>query len=572
MTADLPTDASLLLPADADWLQWLDRPPLDATTALAGHVALVLVWRSASPHGTAALVEVAAVAAELAAEPVAALTLHVPFDDAERDPARLRRALAAAPLPLPSATVTKRSALRRLGVGALPTLLLVDATGRVVSRAVGVPRRARLREAVVALLDAARAAGRAALSSFAAHASPAAPRLLPSAIAAVGDELWVASVAGRRVLRCTADGRVTGVVGGAWGAQDGGAEQATFAAPSACCVHDGFLVVADAGTHTLRAIDRQRLEVTTWCGTGRVSGDAVGGAYGRDQGLSSPSGVASRDGGLYLSQAGTDQVWQVDPMTGAALAWFGAGAGEHVGPPLREPRGLAFVGDTLWLCEAGSGELTAIDLAHLRSDPGLIGLSRPVAVVAHGEQLLVAAAAQPAVLQFDPRGFVQKVLFDASHGLVEPVGLACTGDRLFVADAGADRLWTADLAAARPQLEALELVGLPPPIAAPGLAQLAAPLVLRADSDVTVAVPVAGLAEGAEVAVHVVDEAAPTLAAPRHAVATVVEGEVAVVVPAASPAAGAWRLCVEGGERRRFVVPVRLSVDGAMMARLRPAT
>lgn len=562
---------------------WPDRPPLLPVTAFAGHVVVVLFWRHDCVLSRAALLEAAlAVAGRGDDEAAAIVAVHVGrAHGAHRH--GIRRALEELPVPVTVACV----AADDIGVvGQLPTLALVDARGAERARAVGVPRRRRLRDAVTMLLREARDNGNGALLPF-VPVRAAAPTdavdagraaVAPRAICADGEFVWVACARRRQVLRLSRDGACDLVVGtGAWGQDDGSAEVATFGLPVALCVHEHRILVSDLHGHTLRAIDRDSGEVETVCGTGRVGDDAVGGSYGRDQALAAPLGLCSHDGGVYLCHAGTDQIWQLDPMTGAAMAWLGGLADGGDEATFARPAAIAATDYELWVTELGSGTLARVDLAHVVRSTAATGFERPVAVQPVGTRVLVADEGAGAVLRFDPERGSSEPWLGAADGLVAPSGLCLDGDRVLVADPGAGCVFVVpvdDSGERSGEVRRLDLRRLPEAPAAPDGAAVAEALVVREFCDVELRIPVAGwsqVRDGQHASIGIADEAEPTLAAERDTVAEVDGGAVTLLVPVAERCErGAWRLRVRVADHDvRVVVPVAVAGDGAMQVELR---
>ena len=563
--------------------RFLDRPPLQLQTGLAGHVVVVLYWRLGCIHSRAALHELALVAADLAGKPVAVVAVHVPTCAAERDEQRLRRVVQQVPFALTVAIASERGDLERL-----PTMLLLDAQATVRLRSVGVPRRHRFPDAIEALRIEARNSGSEVVVPLFPAAPPASAALVLTAIAVIGDRIWIASAGMRRVLAFDLEGNLKLVVGsGAAGADDGAAELASFSLPVALCLHEHHLVVADAQSHTLRAIDRHSGDVVTWCGTGVLGSDDMGGSYGRDQALSSPCGVVSRDGGLYVCQAGTDQLWQIDPMTGSAMAWLGGGVTDHAhgyddslsaspADTFGEPCGLAVAGDELWLVAARDGTLSVVDLAHVQSRTVASGLRHPVACVVYGDHVLVADAWAGAVVAVSIADGATTILFGREHGLLEPVALCVHSDRLYILDVGLDGVFVSDLSHDDLQLARLPLTGLPTLAGDIGsLARMAPTAVLlqrcelREHSDVSLRIAMPGLADGTSVEWHCVDEAGPVLAAARHEVTEVQDGAVTLLLPMADGGDAALRIRVLLGKTSTtYLLPVLVSPDGSLSASL----
>ena len=546
----------------ASW-RWLDRPPLQRETGLDGHVVVLLFWRLGCVHSRAALSELALASVKERERSVVFLSVHVPVKPDEADDDRVRRLLAQLPAPVVTAVADDAGDIERL-----PTMLLIDAAGQVQARASGVPRRRRLRDAIALLCQQAERDGRTPTVPFVAHETAGQGELRPTALAHDGERLWLASAAQRRVLAVEEDGRVAQVFGsGAWGKRDGDAASCSFALPGALAVHEGFVVVSDAQTHALRAIDVAHNEVVTWVGDGQFGADAVGGGFGADQPLSSPAGMVSHDGGLYVCHAGTDQIWQVDPMTGAAMAWLGA---DYGGEALKQPVALAQHAEQLWLAEAGAGALTCVDLAHVEVCERLTGMCRPSAVVVIEGRIFVADAASGEVLERCDGDLVAR--YGRSHGIVEPICLATDGRRLYIGDAAADAVFVVDVAAVDAATPArLRLRGVPARarLRSGPTASIAHPCHLAEFSDVTLRIATPDVPEGESVVVDVVDEADPILAAARDTVGVVRDGFVEVILPVQEGVVGALRVRLQAcGRVHHYVLPVSVSEGGALEVEL----
>ncbi len=600
------TNVPTRLPEFPSSLRWLERPPCCVATGLRGHVAGVLLWRLGCVHSRQALAELASLPREFAGRAFAAIAVHTPVEPAEHDDARLRRVLDALAVPVTVAVDAERALASLLAVASLPTLVLVDVDGTIAFCGRGEPVRLRLVEAIESLLRRAERAGTAARVPFATCAPvpsswSSSPRLAPRAIAVDGEHLWVAAAGHRRIYVVDRLGRVVRTIGsGKVGADDGEAAVATFHTPNGLCVHGGYVVVSDAGTHTLRAIDRATGAVATWCGTGRRSTDRLGGGFGDHQGLCSPAGLtglaalAGHGNGLYFAQAGGHQVWQFDPDTQAASAWLGNGerslrdGGEEA--TFAEPFGLAATETDLFVADAGNGALRRIDLGHNFVRTVVQSLARPTAVAVCGDAVFVAASWQPAVWCWR-EGAAASVWVDAAAGLVEPVGLAVSGAELWLADVGADCLFTGapEVGAELRRVTLSDVPELPAPEPLdPTFARLARPVRLPEFADVTLHIalpcgPEEQLDTTAPCEVDLIDEAVPVLACDRHVVASFEDGCAVLLAPIGDRGPGTLRIRVQATVRvgptaaprpRRwlYVVSVEVGSGGDVVVAIAPAT
>lgn len=553
--------------------QWVGRPPMLLETGLRGHAVLVLYWRLGCVHSRVALHEAAMLVDELFGMPVALLAVHVPTCAEERDVKRLVRTIAHLPGCLTHAIATDRGELNQL-----PTTLLVDGEGIIRVRAVGALRRDKLRAAIEQVCRE-KSKGRTQVAvPFVPSALLPRRTIMPLAVAADGEHVWVASGAHRSVFACDGEGKVVQRVGsGRYGSDDGARDAASFAWPASLCVHEEYLAVVDAHSHTVRAIDRATGEVLTWSGTGWFGSDDIGGGYGCDQALSSPMGVVSRDGGLYVCMAGTDQLWQIDPMTGSAMAWLGGdaigyAAEERSQDQFSEPLALAASDELLWVAEGRGRTLSKVDLAHVARHSLDLKFVRPAAVVVHDDRVFVADSWQGKVFVVSTETNECAEFLTQEHGLGEPVSLAIDGTRLLIADVGADAILTCDLAVTPP-------VVVPMPLQLPAAGAVdagSAPTAvvtescqLREHSDVRLRIPTPGSDNGTVAAVDVVDEATPLLACDRREVTEVQDGHVTVLLPVADSGRGCLRVRLRVADVvENYVVPATVTVAGSLEATL----
>ncbi|MGK0153756.1 MAG: hypothetical protein ACI9SE_000704 [Neolewinella sp.] len=552
--------------------RWLDRPPLCLETGLRDHVVVLLYWRLGCLHSRVALFELA-MAVGVPEQAVAIVAVHVPTCEEERDDERVRRFVRSLPVPV-TVAISEAESLPRM-----PTMRLLDAKSIVRVQADGVPRRSALRAAVEALLSEAGCDKRIPKLPFVPAAMPTSSAWSPTAVASDGERIWVASASCRQVFGLDSDGNVDIVVGsGAALEEDGPPDVAAFSSPTSLAVHDEYLVVADSHHHTVRAIERETGGVTTWCGTGYLGNDEMGGSYGRDQALSSPAGIVSRDGGLFVCQAGTDQLWQIDPMTGSAMAWLGGDVADYggdsyadQGASFGEPVGLADDEQSLWVVEARSHTLSVVDLAHVQRRTVCTEFRRPVAVAVHGDRVFVADAYLAQVFVVNATNDVCERFVGSEHGLLEPVSLAIHGERLVIADIGADAVFVCDLGASEVTLQRLPMAGIPEPHQQPlgPFATVTPATELREHSDVSIRIDTPEHDEGAEVVIDVVDEGVSLLACARHEATTVQDGGVTVLLPVEGVGEGALRFRLGfATSTAHYLMPAKVTADGQLSATL----
>jgi sugar lactone lactonase YvrE len=185
--------------------------------------------------------------------------------------------------------------------------------------------------------------------------------------------VYVADTGNHCIRRVTPAGQVTTLAGrcGWVGFQDGGAAGALFSSPQGLAVTaDGTLLVADSGNNALRRV--RAGQVSTWAAS-------PGGAGDRSVFFFPTAVVAAPDGSAYVVDSGHRAVKRVAPAGSVSevLAQFPSmgrytlvqdwgGGGFDDGPLSRAlglpAGGIALVGRTLYLSDAGNNRLRRIDL------------------------------------------------------------------------------------------------------------------------------------------------------------------------------------------------------------------
>lgn len=143
--------------------------------------------------------------------------------------------------------------------------------------------------------------------------------------------LYIADRAGNTVRRLTPDGSLSvyAGTGQAGFTGDGGAATgASLNSPTAVAVDTkGNLVIADQGNNRIRRVDSTTGIITTVAGSSDLSGYSGDNGPATQARLSLPSGIAVRNGWLYIADTGNDRVRQVSPSgvitTLAGTGWSG---------------------------------------------------------------------------------------------------------------------------------------------------------------------------------------------------------------------------------------------------------
>ncbi|MGE5180729.1 MAG: hypothetical protein ACM31C_01640 [Acidobacteriota bacterium] len=249
---------------------------------------------------------------------------------------------------------------------------------------------------------------------------------------------------------------------GTSGGLDGDAATATFDGPDALALDGhGSLWVSDGLGETVRRIDLVSREVTTELGSFRASGARD--AAGTDARFDLVTGLAFAGEQLYLADSGNGELRRADLATRAVETYAGSiahpGTADGVAGDARfsAPRGMAVAGDgALYVADSQNDAIRRVDLAtgavatvEVSANGLPRGLSYPIGVAATGDTLFVAEAAATDI-----------VTIDLATRTATPLAAAFTHPRWLASD-GAQRLVVSDVDAGTgaPILRVIELGG-----------------------------------------------------------------------------------------------------------------
>ncbi|MCB9793719.1 MAG: DUF255 domain-containing protein [Alphaproteobacteria bacterium] len=472
---ELPQDPAL----------WLHGGPY-SLEQLKGNVVVLDFWTYCCINCMHVLPELKAVEARFAGQPVAVIGVHSAKFEAERDRENVARAARRHGVQHPVLLDASHTIWSQYAVKSWPTLMILDATGRIAWQQSGEVDAKTLSREVQRLLDEADQQGILADTPAWTRPTPeplTGPLAFPGKVEAwpnAGDQargaepfteatrLYVSDTGHHRVLELAltldAEGWPRAERLRAWGDGEPGLVDGLaprFHGPQGLSRDGDFLWVADTENHAIRVIDLDTGEVRTAAGTGQLG-------RGRRQdprrpALRSPWDVAAIDNMLFVAMAGTHQIWLLDQKTGRVSPYIGSGAEAHVdGEPdqaaLAQPSGLCLVGRYLFWADSETSSIRLLDLAEGKvgtvCGQGLfdfgdvdgvgqaIRLQHPLGVTFADNALYVADTFNHKVkrIALNPRIEATTLAGGEVEVLCEPGGLAALGDFLIVADTNNHRL------------------------------------------------------------------------------------------------------------------------------------
>jgi len=303
-------------------------------------------------------------------------------------------------------------------VSGWPTLVVIDPKGNVVYQQSGEGQRENLDDVISVLLERHKEQGTLAEKPLEIH-KPVAARSgilsYPSkmAFSPDGKMLAISDSNHNRILVVDADsGRIIHKIGGTKGFADGTFEEAKFFRPQGVLWVEGKVYVADTENHALREINLQSRAVVTLAGNGRQGHWIQSPQDAKSTQLSSAWDLAHDSGFIFIAMAGLHQIWAYHVQTGKIGPFAGSGHEDIVDGLLAEaqfaqPSGLAIFRNYLFVADSEISAIRRIDL------------DKKIVQTAVGEGLFVF-------------GHKDGTLDEAR--LQHPLGVACEGNKVYVAD------------------------------------------------------------------------------------------------------------------------------------------
>ncbi|MDI1431570.1 thioredoxin-like domain-containing protein [Polyangium sorediatum] len=223
----------------------------------------------------------------------------------------------------------------------------------------------------------------------------------PQGMTEVGADLYVADTGNhliRKIDRATR--QVITVAGtGELGAEPLGLQEHTgrtapLRSPWDLLHHKGSIYVALAGSHQIAVFDPKMGTVRLYAGSGREAredGPAQAAAFAQ------PSALATDDKSLFVLDSETSSVRAIDFATatvrtviGVDLFVFGDVDGEAAKARLQHPIGMTYGQGALWVADSYNGKVKRVDPAKGTTRTVLTGLAEPAGITVAGKDLVVA--------------------------------------------------------------------------------------------------------------------------------------------------------------------------------------
>ena len=466
-----PASSPIRAPELSGAVAWLNVDAPLTIAGLRGKVVLLDFWT----YGCINCIHIVPDLQKLEArfpEELVVIGIHAAKFTNEKATENIRRIIERYGITHPVANDAEFRIWRAYTVRAWPSRVIIDPAGYIVGAASGEGNYEGFEqaiEAVITVFDERGELDRRPLTQVTAPATAAATALrFPGKILATADRLFISDSNHHQLVVATHDGRVIDRIGaGGAGNDDGGFESARFHTPQGLTVADDKLWVADTGNHLIRVVDVASREVTTAAGTGEQCMWREDGGRAVAVALNSPWDLAAVGPLLFIAMAGSHQVWMLDRAHGVLWPYAGSGQEARIDGTIEEaafaqPSGLAVGADTLYVADAESNIIRAIDLPPVNRVRTLAGgdlfdfgdvdaardrarLQHPLGVAMHDGHVVIADTYNHKIKRLDPTtGAVRTLAGTGEPGhrdgkgtraqFYEPGGLTVAGDTIFVAD------------------------------------------------------------------------------------------------------------------------------------------
>lgn len=424
----------------------------------------------------------------------------------EKDTENIRRIILRYELEHPVYNDADYSVWQSYGVRAWPTQVLIDPAGYVIGAVSGEGNYDLIDQVVAKAVNEFRKRGELNEEPLKLALERAKVGDLPLAFPgkvladAKNDRLFIADSNHNRLVITKLDGTLLEAIGtGARGASDGGFDKASFYRPQGMALNGEELYVADTENHLIRKVDLKTKMVQTVAGTGEQARDYFRRGPARTIPLSSPWDLQLVGSDLYITMAGTHQIWKLDLNKQEVSTFAGSGREARLDGPLldagfAQPSGIASDGQKLYIADSESNIIRAIslddggvktiaggdlfDFGDVDGAGDRVRLQHPLGVVAIDDKVFIADTYNHKIKQLDPKTRGVKSFLGTgkpgqsdgnSPSFYEPGGLSVTAGKLYVADTNNHAVRVVDLKTKT--TSTLNIKGLEPPATSAGADQ-----------------------------------------------------------------------------------------------------
>lgn len=414
---------------------------------------------------------------------LAVIGVHSAKFPAEQETRNLRMAILRYEIEHPVINDREFKVWQSYACRAWPTIMIIDPKGRVLGKHEGeisYNTFDRLLSAMIKEYDSSGLIDPEPLG-YKRESMDSSPLSFPGNVLADEESghLFIADSNHNRILQTTPDGDIIDIIGGVTaGFQDGDFVLAAFDHPQGIALDNDMLYVADTENHAIRKVDLTQRYVETLAGTGEQAPFKTDAATPKDSPLNSPWDLVVYRSILYITMAGSHQIWFLDQSNSLMGPFAGTGQENLVDGPLlsanlAQPSGITSNEEMLYFTDS---ETSSIRMANLDSHgllrtivgqglfefgdvDGLgdqVRLQHPLGICWHDGTLYVADTYNHKIKKICPSTQTTVTFLGAgtpgdqdgdvsAATFYEPAGLSISNGLLYIADTNNHAIRIADL-------------------------------------------------------------------------------------------------------------------------------
>jgi len=301
---------------------------------------------------------------------IAIIGVHSPKFDNEKNLETLRKIVVRYDRRHPIVSDVDFDIFRAYGATAWPTIAVVDPAGMLIGGITGEGHYELLDAITEDLLHKFKGRINSKPLPIALEKEKFKDHLLaaPEKIAVSDRYVAISDSLHHRILITDHGGKLIQIVGGKEAGDNVGTpDKARFHTPRGLAFSDKGIYVADTGNHRIKFINLTTWKTKNIAGTGENERNRWGHYIAAETGLSSPWALAYAKPYLYISSAGSHQIWRLNENKGVLETFAGFGDEDLRDGDLRhsafaQPSGLSLLGDKLYIADAEDSAVRVIDL------------------------------------------------------------------------------------------------------------------------------------------------------------------------------------------------------------------
>ena len=481
---------------------WLNTDKPITLAALKGKVVLLDFWTYGCINCIHIIPDLKRLEQKYANQLVV-IGVHSAKFENEKDTENIRRIILRYEIEHPVYNDAEYKVWQSYGVRAWPTQVLIDPAGYVIGAVSGEGNYELIDQVIAKAVAEFRKRGELNEAPLKLALERAKVGDLPLAFPgkiladAKSDRLFIADSNHNRLVVTKLDSTFLETIGtGAAGAADGAFAKASFYRPQGMALDGDSLYVADTENHLIRRVDLKSKTVETVAGTGQQSREYFRQGPARAIALSSPWDLQLVGRQLYITMAGTHQIWKLDLEKQEVSTFAGSGRearedGALLESGFAQPSGITSDGKRLYIADSESNIIRAIDIANGQVETIVGGdlfefgdvdgsgddvrLQHPLGVVAFHDKILIADTYNHKLKELDPKTRTVKTFLGtgkpgqsegAAPSFYEPGGLSIANETLYIADTNNHAVRTVDLKSKK--TSTLNIRDLQPPVLSVG--------------------------------------------------------------------------------------------------------